>query len=202
MPVLDKSVTNDVRRLLCGIINYFDRSGEWPTGGSVNQMSSYKKMTSNKAEVVKHLLDRGFLEFDYGSTSNNRTCRFYVATDKGREFVSPPEPLPHVPGAYPTPFPDDEIESIVYGFHYSFFQRRGRWPNGEERAWAFSKPRHRTSPERRQRAYEALVADGTFVHVYFWNRSGQSDSYILPEYSPEYADKHEWLFYAPLDADA
>jgi hypothetical protein len=198
MPVLDKSVVNDARRLLCGILGFFDRCGEWPTGGSVNQMSSYKK-TDAKAEVVQYLLENKFIEIRTGSTSTNRICRFYVVTPAGRDAVSPPEPLPRVVGEYPTPFPDDEVESAIYSYHYAFFQRRGRWPNGEERVRAFAGTRRATSPARRQHAYESLVDDGTLVHVYFWNGPGQTDSYILTEYAPEYADKHEWLFYAPTD---
>ena len=42
MPVLDTSVEDDARRLLCAVLMHFDRNRSWPFGEEINQMSSYK----------------------------------------------------------------------------------------------------------------------------------------------------------------
>lgn len=194
---VDKAVEFDARRLVCGIQHYSVRHEEWPLGADVTQLGGYKSAT-DKAATVQFMLDNGWLDITAESGTGHRIKRRYTVTDAGRAAVAPPPALPAIRPDRPVPFPDDDVEQAIFSYHLSFFQRRGRWPNGLERAALFARGQLKaTSPARRRRAYENLVNDGRFVKVYFWRWRGDSDCYIMPDQSPEYADKHGWLYLAP-----
>jgi hypothetical protein len=195
--MMDKSVEFDARRLLCGIQHFHRRTGDWPVGGNVNDMSAYKR-AGDKASAVRLLLENGWLKITEESATGHRVKRRYIVTEVGRAALAPPAPRPRIFPDGLVAFPEDEIEYAIYSFHVDFFGRKGRWPNGMERAVCFTGERLRkVSSERRRRAYENLIDEGRLVKVFFWRWKGDSDCYIEPTYSPEYADKHGEIYYAP-----
>jgi hypothetical protein len=199
MHSLDQSVENDARRFLYGILRYETRCGEWPLGSDVNQLAGYK-YANDKAGMVSLLLQRGWMKIIEESGLRRQVKRRYVVTDEGLDALLPPKKLPPNLPDHPLGYPDDEVEYAIISYHLSFFQRRGRWPNGFERARIFTRPgTSKISSARRRAAYERLVADHTLVNVTFWNGKGEYNCYVMPMFSPEYADKHGALFYAPPD---
>jgi hypothetical protein len=200
MQTLDRSVEYDARRMFCGVLAHFESTGEWPLGREVNQLGVYKNAAS-KTEAVQFMVNKKWLRLvEEPSEGGPRPRRRYVGTDVGRMAVMPPTPLPEITSDFPVPFPDDEVECALYGYHLSFWRTHGRWPRGLERAQVFRGSKIKTvSAARRVRAYEKLVEEGTFVNVTFWNRRVEYNCYVIPRYSPEYTDKHNWLYYAPLD---
>lgn len=193
-----ENVMNDARRMVCNILAYESKYDEWPVGADICQMGAYKAV-ENKSDMIGLLAERGMIEIVKESAHHAGVRRRYLVTEAGRSWVMPPDPLPPVVFSHPVPLPTDEVEYRIYAYHHTFFCKYGRWPNGEERANAFGGQAKRISPARRRQAYEDLVADGTMVNVTFWNGRGKYNCYIIVRYSPEYADKHGMLIYAPLD---
>ena len=199
MHKLDQSVENDARRFIYGLLRYETRCGEWPLGSAVSQLWGYKS-ANDKAATVNLVIQRGWMEIIEEPGLGHKVRRRYVVTDEGLGALLPPKKLPpNLPG-HPVGYPDDEVEYAIISYHLSFFQRRGRWPNGFERSRAFSRPdTSKISSARRRDAYARLVEDGTLVNITFWNGKGEYNCYVMPMFSPEYADKHGALFYAPPD---
>jgi hypothetical protein len=199
METIDVSVEDDARRMICGLLYYEATHDEWPVGSAVSQMSAYKAAPV-KAEMMARLVKQGKIEIIKESAGGGRIKHRYSVTSHGLVWVAPPEALSPLVFDKPMPLPDDEVEYRIYAYHHTFFEKFARWPNGEERARAFAGEKSkRISPARRRQAYEDLVEDGTLVNVNFWNSRGEYNCYVIVRYSPEYADKHNWLFYAPLD---
>lgn len=194
---LDRTTEADARRMLCGIMYFFDTHGEWPHGGRVNNLGGYKA-AGDKPAMWAFLAENGWLTHEEEPGQGHRIKRLHVVTEKGRDALRLPEPLPPKPITGPYPFPDDPVESRIFGFHMSFFNRHGRWPTGVERARVFNGEKSRKiSPERRRRAYQALVEDGIFVRIIMWRWKGEEDRYVMPDFSPEFENLHETLYYAP-----
>lgn len=195
MHTLDKSIEHDARAMLCAVLSFRDFRGEWPMGRDIHRFNAYKT-TSDRSAFWEFLAKRDWLRTESVEGEGKRLKRRYFVTERGRRVVTPPTALPPVVPDCPMPFPDDDVENVIYGFHLAFFYRRGRWPNGAERAAAFKGDRTKyISRTRRHEAYVKMVDDGTFVKVTLRNSQRDSTYFIMPQYSPEYADKNGWVFY-------
>lgn len=201
MHTLDKSIERDARAMLCAVLSFRDLKGEWPVGRDTHRFSVYKT-TSDRPAMWEFLEKNDWVRTEPVEGDGKRLKRRYLVTERGRRVVAPPTALPPVVPDRPMPFPDDDVENVIYGYHLAFFYRRGRWPNGAERAAAFKGDRTKyLSRVRRHEAYAKMIRDGTFVKVTFRNSQGDMTYFIMPQYSPEYANKNGWVYYrAPSEA--
>lgn len=202
MQTLDKSVEQDARELLLGVVQYFDANDQWPHSGAISQLASYKR-ASDKAAAMAYLVERGWVEQKDGESRGSRPRRLHIATEAGRAVLLPPDPLPEIVPEMPIPFPEDDVECQIYSHNLFFYRRHGRWPTGSERVDAFGPTRRKAwSPARRKRAIQNMIERGDLVRVTFRYREGDTTLLIVPRICPEYVDKNGWVFYnAPSSQD-
>lgn len=185
---------HQARRFACAILASRDSGYKWPPSDYVNEMSAYKT-ARKKAEMVEYMVSHGWLEVTDCIDAGARQRR-YVITDWGREVVALPKPLPLKESDEPLRFPDDEAEYAILSFHYYFFKKHGRWPNGLERSRIFTgSATRRISKERRRSAYKKLREEGTLVKVRYRDTSHEGATYVMPAISPEYEGMDGYLFY-------
>ena len=196
-PTIDQTIVKESRRLMAAILSHRDRTGEWPWAAEVFVTDAYKS-AKRKHDAANFAKGQGWLEVvEFGSNANSGAPKLqYCATEAARQALALPDPLPPLRTGM-SAFPDDPCEDAIYSFHLSFHNRYGRWPIGSERNAAFSGRQTRLiSKYRRAEAYQNLVRDGRLVEIRIKSIGREVSCFVIPRESPEYADKHNWLFYA------